>query len=92
MEKILDLTNDFDIECFDTIVEKALGPNNSQKLEAEQILLKFKNLNNSWTKVDFILKNSKSQQSRFIALQILEENVKTKWSIFDESIKGGIRQ
>lgn len=92
MEKILDLTNDFDIECFDTIVEKALGPNNSQKLEAEQILLKFKNLNNSWTKVDFILKNSKSQQSRFIALQILEENVKTKWSIFNESIKGGIRQ
>ncbi|KAL6122666.1 Xpo1 [Nucleospora cyclopteri] len=92
MDKILNLEGDFDIKLFDTVVNAALNNSDANKKQAEDVLLQFKDLPNSWTKVDFILKNSQSQQSKFIALQILEENVRRKWSTFNEQMKTGIRQ
>lgn len=92
MEKILDLSTEFDIKLFDEVVSTALNPSSSNKCIAENILLQFKDLPNSWTKIDCILKNSSSKQSRFIALQILEETVKSKWVLFNEDMKAGLRQ
>lgn len=92
MERILDLNSEFDIELFDTIVSTALNSSSPNKSIAENILLKFKELPNSWTKIDCILKSSTSKQSQFIALQILEETVKSKWVLFNEEMKAGIRK
>ncbi|OQS54800.1 Xpo1 [Ecytonucleospora hepatopenaei] len=92
MEKILNLEGDFDIELFDKIVQQALSSNATEKTKAESVLLQFKKLNNSWLKVDFILKNSKYKESKFIALQILEENINTKWNVFDVGVKKDIRE
>lgn len=92
MDKILDLNNDFDVKMFDEIVTTALNPSSPNKTTAENILLKFKDLPDSWTKIDCILKNSSSKQSKFIALQILEETVKSKWVLFNDDMKAGLRQ
>lgn len=92
MDKILNLEGEFDIATFDLVVKRALSNDKEEKAKAEKILMEFKNLSNSWTKVDCILKNSTSKQSKFIGLQILEENVKRKWSMFDVNVKNGIRE
>lgn len=92
MDRILDLNTELDIKLFDEIVSNALNPSSPKKEVAEGILLQFKDLPNSWTKIDCILKNSSSKQSQFIALQILEETVKSKWVLFNEEMKAGLRQ
>ncbi|KAK6090817.1 hypothetical protein P3W45_000062 [Vairimorpha bombi] len=91
MEDILNSEKDLNIELFDEIVLTSYNPSSNKKAASEEILIKFKNQNSSWTKVDYILKNSKLQQSHYVALQILEETVKTKWYILDENVKRGIR-
>lgn len=92
MERILDFNNEFDINLFDEIVSIALGSGSEKKKEAEEIIIRFKEIPSSWTKIDYILKNSTREQSKFIALQILEENVMSKWSLFNEETKMGLRQ
>lgn len=91
MEDILNSEKELNIELFDEIVLNSNNPSSNKKAASEEILIKFKNQSTSWTKVDHILKNSKLQQSHYVALQILEETVKTKWYILDESVKRGIR-
>lgn len=92
MEQILNLDAEFDIKLFDEIVKTALNPASERKNEAEAVLMKFKELPGSWTKIDYILKCSERKQSKFIGLQILEENVKSKWALFSEEMKAGLRQ
>ncbi|EQB61425.1 exportin 1 [Vairimorpha apis BRL 01] len=91
MERILQENEEFDMNLFDQIVLNANNPISNDKQKSEDILIKFKNKNSSWTKVDYILKNSTIQQSHYVALQILEDTIKTKWYILDENIKSGIR-
>ncbi|KAI5149314.1 exportin-1 [Enteropsectra breve] len=92
MERILDLNENFDVALFEQIVEAALGSKSPNKNKAEEVLLRFKELPSSWTKIDTILNNSANKQTKFIALQILEEHVKSRWPIFNEEIKNGLRQ
>lgn len=92
MEKILDLNAEFDVKLFDEVVSAALNPSSPKKSTAEALLLQFKELPGSWTRIDSILKNSSSKQSKFIALQVLEETVKSKWVLFNEEMKVGLRQ
>lgn len=91
MERILLDNEDLDINLFDQIVLNANNPVSVDKQKSEDTLIRFKNKNDSWTKVDYILKNSTVQQSHYVALQILEDTIKTKWYILDETIKSGIR-
>ncbi|KAI5171829.1 exportin-1 [Pancytospora epiphaga] len=92
MEGILDFNTTFDVDLFDVVVGAALNSGSVKQREAEETLLKFKEHPGSWMKVDFILKNSKRKESKFIALQILEENVKSKWALFNDEMKVGLRQ
>lgn len=92
MDEILNAEKELNIQLFDEVVLNSNNPHSENKKQSEEALIKFKNNNNSWTKVDYILKHSKVQQSHYVALQILEEAVKTKWNIFDDSIKQGIRE
>lgn len=92
MEKLLDTTVELDIKLFDEVVAEALNPSSPKNKLAEGILLKFKELPDSWMKIDKILRNSNAENSKFIALQILEETVKCKWVLFGEEMKAALRQ
>lgn len=91
MEQILDLEKDLNIGIFDEVVRNANCPDNRKKEEAERVLLRFKELPNSWMKADYILNHSRMQESHYVALQLLENIIKTKWSLFDEPMKQGLR-
>lgn len=91
MERILDLEKEFDVATFDEVVKNANCSDSVKKAAAERILMKFKELPNAWTKVDYILNNSSLQESHYVALQLLESMIKTKWSLFDEGMKQGLR-
>jgi exportin-1 len=91
MEGILDLERELNMELFDRVVMDAQSPDKTKKEHAEGILMKFKELPNAWTKTDYILSKSMLQQSHYFALQMLEEIVRTKWLLFDEEMKSGLR-
>ncbi|KAJ3441720.1 exportin-1 [Anaeramoeba flamelloides] len=46
---------------------------------ADEILSEFQNHPESWHRVDTILENSKSQNTKFLALKILENAIKFRW-------------
>ncbi|KAJ1835548.1 Karyopherin transporter [Coemansia sp. RSA 2711] len=58
---------------------------------AQQVLTQFTDHEMSWARADRILSESNSLQSKFIALQILEKLIQTKWKILDEDPRNGIK-
>ncbi|KAJ2647567.1 Karyopherin transporter [Coemansia sp. RSA 1250] len=58
---------------------------------AQQVLTQFTDHEMSWARADRILTESNSLQSKFIALQILEKLIQTKWKILDEDPRNGIK-
>ncbi|KAJ2133373.1 Karyopherin transporter, partial [Coemansia sp. RSA 678] len=58
---------------------------------AQQVLTQFTDHEMSWARADRILSDSNSLQSKFIALQILEKLIQTKWKILDEEPRNGIK-
>ncbi|KAJ2722606.1 Karyopherin transporter [Coemansia sp. Benny D115] len=88
---LLDFNRDFDVALFDRVVETLFtGKGNDQKM-AQQILTEFKEHELSWTRADNILTNSSAMQSKFIALQILENLIQTKWKILPTEQRTGIK-
>ncbi|KAI9469274.1 CRM1 C terminal-domain-containing protein [Coemansia mojavensis] len=91
MEAILDFNQDLDVGLFDRVVETLFsGKGNEQKM-AQQVLTQFTDHEMSWARADRILTESNSLQSKFIALQILEKLIQTKWKILDEDPRNGIK-
>lgn len=66
------------------------GKGDEQKT-AQQVLAEFKDHELSWTRADKVLTNSESLQSKFIALQILEQLIQTKWKILPTEQRTGIK-
>ncbi|KAJ2845074.1 Karyopherin transporter, partial [Coemansia brasiliensis] len=88
---ILDFNQDLDVGLFDRVVETLFsGKGNEQKM-AQQVLTQFTDHEMSWARADRILTESNSLQSKFIALQILEKLIQTKWKILDEDPRNGIK-
>ncbi|TBU06910.1 exportin 1 [Hamiltosporidium magnivora] len=91
MESILNFSEDLDVNLFDSIVKTALDSSSSEKSKAETVLVKFKEHPNAWTRVDYILTTSSYTPSHFVALQVLETQVKTKWVLFTEEQRNGLK-
>ncbi len=91
MKSLLDINKEFDVNLFEEVVIAAFSPNNDRKNDAEEILIKFKEQAGSWKRVDAVMKGGKGDQCKFIALQILEDSVKQRWSLFTEEEKVSVR-
>ncbi|RKP35256.1 CRM1 C terminal-domain-containing protein [Dimargaris cristalligena] len=78
MEVILDFSREFDVNLLDQVVNAffTTGPDEHP---------------DSWTRVDTILTNSSSLQAKFIALQILEKLIQTRWKVLPVDQRQGIR-
>lgn len=48
---------------------------------AQEVLTTLKEHPDSWTRVDTILEYSVNQQTKYYALQILENVIKTRWKV-----------
>ena len=54
---------------------------NVQQRMAQEVLTTLKEHPDAWTRVDTILEYSQSQQTKYYALQILENVIKTRWKV-----------
>jgi len=52
-----------------------------QQRMAQEVLTTLKEHPDAWTRVDTILEYSQSQQTKYYALQILENVIKTRWKV-----------
>jgi exportin-1 len=79
--KLLDFNQKLDIDLLDSIVACLYNSTGEQLRLAQDILTRLKEHPDAWTRVDSILEYSQNQQTKFYALQILEEVIKTRWKI-----------
>ncbi|KAJ2080331.1 Karyopherin transporter [Coemansia sp. RSA 988] len=91
MEAILDFDKELDIGLFDRVVDALFSGKGDELKIAQQVLTEFQDHEMSWTRADRILSDSSSLQSKFIALQILEKLIQTKWKILDADSRSGIK-
>ncbi|KAF8819371.1 putative exportin 1, partial [Cardiosporidium cionae] len=93
---LLDQNSPFDdtkVEVLDTVVKAMLSSADSQSRDvAHKVLGDFKNLPNAWRFVAIILQKSNDSNTKFFALQILENCIMTRWKILPETEKAGIKQ
>ena len=52
-----------------------------QQRVAQEVLTTLKEHPDAWTRVDTILEFSNNQQTKYYALQILEQVIKTRWKV-----------
>ncbi|KAI8826555.1 armadillo-type protein [Fimicolochytrium jonesii] len=90
MEGILDFSGDLDTGLFDGVVNAMFvyGPEQSV---ANTVLEQFRQHPDAWKRVDAILERSQVLQSKYIALSILENLIKSMWKILPEDQRAGIK-
>lgn len=90
--KLLDFNQKLDISLLDDIVEcMYLGKGPEQRM-AQEVLTTLKEHPDAWTRVDTILEYSGNQQTKYYALQILENVIKTRWKVLPRPQCEGIKK
>ena len=69
------------LQALDHVVNYMYAGGPQEKVDANNLLNEFKGNPDAWLVVDKILEKSKSPHSKFLALQILDEAVNTRWKI-----------
>ncbi|CAG0915869.1 unnamed protein product [Notodromas monacha] len=77
--KLLDFNQKLDISLLDTVVGCMYNGTGDQQKIAQQVLNSLKEHPEAWTRVDAILEFSQNQETKYYALQILENVIKTRW-------------
>lgn len=92
---LLDHSIQFDdkkVFLLDQIVQALYSTDQSVMSQANQILTEFQQDGSTWQYVDIILEHSSESNTKFIALNILENTVKNKWKALPDDQKNGIRE
>lgn len=92
---LLDQSIPFDerkVALLDQIVQALYSTNQSVMAQANQVLTEFQQDDNSWQFADIILENSSDNNTKFLALNILESTVKNKWKALPDDQKNGIKE
>lgn len=90
MEAILDFSRELDINLLDSTIETFFKGGPESQL-AGNIIAQFKEHPDSWTRVDQILEKSQYIQTKYIALQILETLINTRWKALPKEQSEGIK-
>lgn len=81
---LLDFSGKLDINLLDAVIDCMYSGQGAQQHVAQQILTTFKEHPDAWTRVDAILEFSKNKETKYYALQILENLIKTRWKVLPE--------
>lgn len=90
--KLLDFSQKLDIGLLDNIVTCLHSSQGEPLRLAQDVLTTLKEHPDAWTRVDSILEFSSNQQTKYYALQILEEVIKTRWKILPRNQCEGIKK
>lgn len=91
---LLDHSIPFDekkVYLLDQIVQALYSKDQSVMNQANLVLTEFQQDGRSWQYVDIILENSSDNNTKFLALNILESTVKNRWKALPEDQKAGIK-
>ena len=64
---------------------------NKQRVAAEAVLKAVQSHPDAWSRVDAVLEHSTNAQSKFFALQILEDVIKRRWGALPDEQRAGVR-
>ncbi|KZC10900.1 PREDICTED: exportin-1 [Dufourea novaeangliae] len=90
--KLLDFNQKLDITLLDDVVGCMYTGIGEQQKVAQEVLTTLKEHPNAWTRVDTILEYSQNQQTKYYALQILEQVIKTRWKVLPRNQCEGIKK
>ncbi|XP_057324620.1 exportin-1 [Microplitis mediator] len=90
--KLLDFNQKLDITLLDSIVVCMYNGIGEQQKIAQEVLTTLKEHPDAWTRVDTILEYSQNQETKFYALQILEQVIKTRWKVLPRNQCEGIKK
>ncbi|XP_046388260.1 exportin-1 [Ischnura elegans] len=90
--KLLDFNTKLDINLLDDIVGCMYSGMGEQQRIAQEVLTTLKEHPDAWTRVDAILEYSTNQQTKYYALQILEQVIKTRWKVLPRNQCEGIKK
>lgn len=90
-KRLLDMSQRLDINLLDNVVKAMYAGDTNQQKVAQNILTQLKENSDSWMKVDAILQYSKNQETKYFALQILENLIKTRWNALPQVQTAGIK-
>ncbi|RKO97956.1 hypothetical protein CXG81DRAFT_9513 [Caulochytrium protostelioides] len=91
MEAILDFSGDLNISLLDQVVTTFYRGSGPEKLQAQKILTQFQEHPEAWKRADAILEKSQVNETRFLALQVLETLIKTMWKALPPVQANGIK-
>ncbi|KAM0686936.1 Exportin-1 [Conglomerata obtusa] len=86
-----DLTVNFNIDNFTHVVSSAFDPTCKTHAQSQRLLINFKESPNAWIHINTILTQTQDQNAHYIALQILEQAIKTRWNTFPPKQKESLR-
>lgn len=90
--KLLDFNQKLDIALLDSVVGCMYNGIGEQQRIAQEVLTSLKEHPDAWTRVDTILEFSSNQQTKYYALQILEQVIKTRWKVLPRNQCEGIKK
>jgi hypothetical protein len=91
-EKLRDLSRPIDVPLLDATVAAFYGTGSSvERHAADQILRELQNNPDMWLQVVHILQNSQNLNTKFFALQVLENVIKYKWNVLPVEQRDGIK-
>ncbi|KAJ8917645.1 hypothetical protein NQ315_005092 [Exocentrus adspersus] len=89
---LLDFNQKLDINLLDSVVVSMYAGNGETQRIAQEVLTTLKEHPDAWTRVDTILEYSTNQQTKYYALQILEQVIKTRWKVLPRNQCEGIKK
>uniref|UniRef100_S4R883 Exportin-1 n=1 Tax=Petromyzon marinus TaxID=7757 RepID=S4R883_PETMA len=90
--QLLDFGQKLDIGLLDNVVSCLYQGEGPQQRVAQEVLTQLKEHPDAWTRVDTILEFSQNMNTKYYALQILENAIKTRWKILPRNQCEGIKK
>ncbi|KAL9652070.1 hypothetical protein ABK040_000411 [Willaertia magna] len=92
MEQILNFSEPYNVQLFDQVVNCMYsGVNRTEMQKAQQILTQYQQDPNAWTTVKPILESSNNENSKFLALQVLQKVIQQRWKVLPQLEREGVR-
>ncbi|KAJ9106972.1 Exportin-1 [Naganishia adeliensis] len=91
MEAVLDFSQDLDIVLLDRVVQAFYTGVGAEQQMAQQVLTQFQDNPEAWQRVPAILETSSNMNCKYLALQILEKLIQTRWKALPVEQQQGIR-
>ncbi|XP_063728353.1 exportin-1-like, partial [Symsagittifera roscoffensis] len=91
-KSLLDFEQKLDISLLDSVIDCMYQGELQQQKAAQEILTTLKEHPDAWTRVDTILEFSQNLQTKYYALQILENVIKCRWKALPRQQCEGIQK